>query len=254
MYTKVADYTVVVTRPEEQSRDLLALLKARGFDTVACPTVKVEGLNLTPAHEGLLEALQQGRVDWLVFSSANGVRELLEAQKKFGHKPEIKVGVQVAVQGRATAAVFEKLYGRAPELVPQRQVSEGLLEELLQRGVNGRRIVAVKGADGRSVLSDGLKSGGAEVEELILYRTVPVQFELKKLEDLISKRGSKTVFLFFSPSALKSVAAYNHLLERAKIAVIGPVTASAARELGYEVFVEAQDQSDQGIVAALENA
>ena len=56
---------------------------------------------------------------------------------------------------------------------------------------------------------------------------------------------------FTSPSAVRG---FHRLVEGppiARAAVIGPVTASAARELGYDVVVEAEEFTVAGLVRAV---
>ena len=252
MGSRYAAYTVVVTRPAGQAQGLMTLLEERGFCAVCCPAIKIDEIAPDEGCKNALGAALRGEFDWVVFSSANGVRSLFRLQEALFPQVSLPQDLRIAAQGPITAKVFQEQCGRFPDLVPQSYVSEGFLHELQAEDLGGKRVLLVQAAASRNVLAAGLRKAGAHVQVLALYRTVPVEIEKERLEELARDQSRQPVFVFFSPSSFQSIAAYDHLLEGAKIAVIGPVTAAAVRERGYEVLVEAADQSDAGVVAALE--
>jgi len=252
MVTSLAAYKIIVTRPVHQARKLLSLLKQKGFSVVACPLIRIERIEPDQNIMKTVAAVMRGECEWLIFTSANGVRNLAELQNRLCMKVVLPEGVRVAAQGWATAEAFGSVYGKQVNLIPQVQTGEGLLGELCKFDLSGKRVVLVQGAGSRQTLAMGLRHAGALVESLVLHRAVSMQMDQHLAAELSKCNRDKLVFLFFSPSAVRSMAAYDYLLHGSKIAVIGPVTGAAVRELGYEVFLEALQQSDEGLVAVLQ--
>ena len=113
--------------------------------------------------------------------------------------------------------------------------------------VAGRRVLVATAQGARDVLPDGLREGGAEVDVVHLYRTVPepVDAEAVRSADLITFTSSSTVA---SLAAVLGDGALNGL----RAASIGPVTSAALREHGIEPAVEADPHTVDGLVAAVE--
>src|SRR5205085_2588143 len=85
--------------------------------------------------------------DWIVFTSANGVRGFL-GRLSARTLPRAKV----AAIGAATARCLEA-FGRPADLVPDDSRSEGLVEALRDR-VLGKRLLLVGAEQGRRVLDE----------------------------------------------------------------------------------------------------
>jgi len=148
-------------------------------------------------------------------------------------KPVMISGSLAAIGPGTAAALRER--GLEPTLVPRTSTQEGLLAELPSPA--GRVLVAA--AEGaRRVLSDAL---GADF--LPLYRTVEVSPEDVPDVDIV---------LLASSSAARSLA--RTAARGARVVVIGPQTAAAARELGLRIVAEASEHDLDGLTAALAKA
>ena len=136
-----------------------------------------------------------------------------------------------------------------PDVVPERQVAEGLVEALAGEELEGRRVLVARAESGRDVLPDGLRERGAEVDVVALYRHRPLSPSQPTLEaasraDYVTFTSSSTVRNF--------VEAIGDAFPRdARVVSIGPVTSATARELGLEVHVEAAKHDVDGLVDAL---
>ncbi len=141
---------VMVTRAEEPSDPLAEELRRLGAEVVVQPAIRISPpADWRPVNDAL-ERLQQ--FDWLVFSSANGVRYLLgrAAEKGTGpicaqhppggHRPEVGRGKldlspfprpRIAAMGPGTAAAVAG-FGLRVDRVPAQFRAEALAEELLQ--------------------------------------------------------------------------------------------------------------------------
>jgi len=241
-------WTVVVTRAAAQAGDLARLLNDRGASVREVPLIRLE----PPDDDAPLRAAvgSLGSFDWVVFTSANGVewfwatleRESLDASA-FG-------AARIACIGPGTAAALARR-GIRPDLVPDAHVAEALLEALEQAGeLSGTRILLPRAA-GRPVLPDGLRARGAEVVEVEAYRTVPETARAAELRSWLAADAIDAL-TFTSPSTVVTfVDSVGAETGRALVAVIGPVTADAARTAGLPVHIEATDHTMLGLAEAL---
>ena len=98
-------------------------------------------------------------------------------------------------------------------------------------------------------------SGGAAVDEVTAYRTVLVVEDVAPLAERLAA-GDVDVATFASSSTVRNLCQAlgprAALLDRVKTVCIGPVTASAARELGLRVDAVADEHTVEGLVAAVE--
>jgi uroporphyrinogen-III synthase len=156
--------TVVVTRPAAQSARFIELATAAGATCLAYPTLLIEPLALAPET---LAQLQQRRWDWAIFTSTNAVSLAFENLPR-------PLAAQHAAVGRATARALEQA-GVTVDARPENATSEGLLALPEFSQMTGRSILLVKGAGGRDLLPSELRSRGATVLELEVYRRVATE-------------------------------------------------------------------------------
>jgi uroporphyrinogen III methyltransferase/synthase len=240
--------TLVVTRAASQADGLVAALGALGARVVRIPTIRVE-----PAvdQEALRCAVRNAsRYEWVIFSSANGVDFFTKAAADIGvDAKDALTATHLCCVGPATATVLEDM-GLTVEVVPDTHRAEAVVEVLSARtSLRGQRILIPTVGGARPVLRDGLRELGAEVDEVITYRTVDVEAAdpgvLEALEQGVD------LVTFTSPSTVRG---FHRLVGGGVVedaAVIGPVTAEAARELGYRVAVEADPFTILGLVEAI---
>ena len=239
---------VVVTRPAAQSASLCDMLARAGAEPIPVPLIEIvaaadEGAALKAAAEHLDD------YDWVILTSANGARALLEVvndARDFGR-------AKVAAIGPATAEVL-KAANILPDLVPARYVAEALLEELLEAGSETSKALIARAAVARDVLPEGLRAAGWEVDVVEAYRTK----EAEVSDAARAQIASSDVITFASPSAVEQfaksgLAATEKHPSLPIVACIGPITAAAARKHGLEVAVEASRHTANGLLEALED-
>ena len=241
-----------ITRPEDQADD--AALKA--YELGALP-VMLPMIEITPpadwsAVDAALPRLHE--FDWIVFTSANGVRGLLNRLWQSGGDVRSFANVKFACIGPATAAVLEEFSLRA-DLVPSEYRAEALAAALKPH-VAGRRILWARASRGRDVLPTELIAAGASLEQLVVYQNRDVtefpQAELGRLE-----RGELDWIGLSSPSIARSLArlltpvAQAQLGVRTKLASISPVTTEAARSVGLTIDAEATEYTWNGLFQAM---
>jgi len=147
--------------------------------------------------------------------------------------------------------------GVVPALVPAEFVAEALADALVQRSggtLSGASVLIPSAEDAREALSTGLRQHGATVENIAVYRTVPVDADLSGLAKDIS-RGRIDAVTFTSSSTVRSfvdlVGRPAATSGRFVTATIGPVTADTARELGLREIIEAEPHTVPGLVESL---
>jgi len=224
-------------------------LEALGAEALVYPTIAVEAPEDPGPLRRAVDALPS--YDWLVLTSPNGVEWFWRALETAGRDAAELEDLRVACVGRATAEAVEAR-GLTVDVVPSDQHGEGLLEAMLDAGgLDGARVLLPRAAVARDVLPDGLEAAGARVDDVAAYRTVPNTEGAQAMRRELAA-GRIDVVTFTSPSSARSfVDAVGRELHGAKVAVIGPVTGRAARELGLEVAVEASDHSIPGLVRAV---
>jgi uroporphyrinogen III methyltransferase / synthase len=231
--------TVVVTRPESQASVLAEQLREAGAEVVVLPVIEIE--DAADGGTALAEALATVQsYDWLVVTSANGARRVLDGL------PDARAlgGVAVAAIGPGTAAALADGNIRA-DLVPERFVAEGLLEAFPD---GPGRVLLARAAVARDTLPDGLRAKGWEVDVVEAYRTIPAvpspaTLEAAAVAEVVTFTSSSTVTRFLEVAGPDRVPPL--------VACIGPITAATAKEAGLTVDVEADEHSVPGLVAAL---
>jgi uroporphyrinogen-III synthase len=117
-------------------------------------------------------------------------------------------------------------------------------------GLTGARVLWPRAAGARPELRNALRAAGAVLHEIEVYRTVEDAEAGQRLADAI-RAGAIDVVTFTAPSAVRAFVAGGGEQRGTVVAVIGPVTAAAARGAGLEVAVEPAEQSAAAMVRAL---
>ena len=161
----LAGLVVVVTRPARQAARFIAMLEELGAATVAFPTVIIEPV---PLDDCVRAALAAQPADWVVYTSANAVEQVLA---QAGQLPR----AATAVIGRATARAVEAAGTRVDAIPATGSDSEGLLALPAFAAPSGQHIVVFKGVGGRDALRAELVRRGATVSVAEVYRRRPAR-------------------------------------------------------------------------------
>jgi uroporphyrinogen III methyltransferase/synthase len=141
------------------------------------------------------------------------------------------------------------------DYVTKSGTGEALARELSQR-LAGKRVLLPRSDRGDDRVPGALRRAGANVTEVIAYRTtVPDSLDPGVLARI--RRADVDAILFASPSAFhnlaSSIAASDlaALCSRIQFTAIGPTTARALRDAGVRVEIEADDASASGLAESL---
>lgn len=269
----LAGKRVLVTRTREQAGALSDNLRAVGAQPVELPVIRIAPPGDWSPLDRALHDLAAGAYDWLILTSANGVRMVLRRLDALGQGPQALAAVRIATIGPATAAALES-YGLSAGLVPDEYIAEGVARALRQeaarqgRALSGQRMLLARAAEARQVLVNELEREGVRVEVVAAYQTLPVARDDERGREVIAlvRQQQLDVVTFTSSS---TVHHFMHWLSQAApdiaillaypgrqpvrplIACIGPITAQTARDYGLEVGVVAREFTTAGLIEAL---
>src|SRR6266498_992197 len=122
---------IAITRAEEQSAGLLARLSALGATSVVCPAIAIAPPADYTALDVAIGRLEQ--YDWLIVTSANGVRALLDRMAALGRRAAELAHLTIGAIGPATAEALAER-GLHASFVPSAYVAEAILAEIGEIG------------------------------------------------------------------------------------------------------------------------
>jgi len=248
---------VLVTRPRDQSAEMVALLEARGAEPIEAPMIRIAA----PEDYGPLDAACAAihEFDWIVFASANAVDVFIKRLLATPLDLRALKGVNLSAVGPATAERLRD-HGLKVDLVPAEYRAEALVEGLAgSRDITGVRILLPRADIGREVVAEELRRRGAEVTEVVAYRTVIVDPEREGEPDiyrmLLDRRID--VVTFTSASAVRNLVRVlgaepaADLLQSTVVACIGPVTAEAAAQYNIRSTIVPAEYTVPALVDAI---
>jgi uroporphyrinogen-III synthase len=243
----------VVTRSLAHAATLADGLAARGAVPVLFPVFQTLPPEALSRFDDALRSVE--RYDFVVFTSAAGVAATFERMARTGLPPTLPTGVQTAAVGPATAAALEA-HGVRGTVVPDGFNGEQLAEALGPAA--GRRFLLFRADRARPELPARLRAMGGIVADVEAYRTVPLGGRVESPAADAVRAGVDAVTLT-SPSTVEGFIngigdGWRDVLDRAIVAVIGPITAEAARVAGMRVAAEADPHTVDGLIDALERA
>jgi uroporphyrinogen III methyltransferase/synthase len=248
---------ILVTRPREQAAELVERLEAMGAEAIEAPMIRI----LPPADDGPLDdaCAMAGTFDWIVFASANAVDAFLGRLLGTGRDLRALGGVQLCAVGSATAGRLAR-HGLNVDLVPPEFRAEAVVRAMGENAdVRGLRVLQPRGDIGREIIADELRKQGAEVTEVVAYRTVVAEAEREGEPDvyrmLLDRRID--VVTFTSASAVRNFVKIvgteqsADLLRTTVVASIGPVTAEAAAQCSIETTIVPAQYTVPALVEAI---
>ena len=242
---------IVITRPEEQAGELASLLSAEGARIIHFPAIKIVSPESFDDFDRALENIEH--YDWIIFTSANGVRFFFNRLAEMGKDVRDLKGIKICTIGPATQSAIEKR-GIAVDIVPEEFISEGVVEAFKGEDMQNARVLLPRAEIARDVIPEGLRKLGARVDVAVSYRTVDSGRDGGELERLI-KEGKVDVITFTSPSTVNNfitIMGKNlNLPENIRIACIGPVTEKAAEKAGFTVDIMQGPHEITGLVEAM---
>ena len=248
------DKKIIITRAQEQTSEAREIFRNNGAEVFDLPSLVIGPPNdWAPLDEALQKIYT---FDWIIFSSANGVRNVEERMKQMGLSlSKISKTIKIAAVGRKTASLLSDINAQI-SFVPPSFVADSLVEHFPQNEKGLKLLIPRVQTGGRSVLSDSFKLKGAEVHEVAAYESsCPQEIPQKTLDALYS--GEIDIIAFTSgKTVINTVSLLNKyfgqnwlkLIEKMKIVSIGPQTSNRCEKLIRKPDKEANPHDLQGLL------
>ncbi|WP_321792287.1 fused uroporphyrinogen-III synthase HemD/membrane protein HemX [Caballeronia sp. J97] len=249
--------TVVVTRPDGQSADLLARLAHAGFETLEFPLIDIASVADDAPLRAALDELflppeAAARYALVVFVSPNAIDH---AFSRLGAPWPADLPVAVVGPGSVAALARQgvhpsshRVISPSTEEADPRFDSEALYTAIEAHfgtnGLEGKRVLIVRGDGGREWLAERLSEAGAQVEKAAAYRRVlpePSMQKWERIHELLA--GKPHAWLLTSSEGVRNLAELAHehltadeivLLKRTPLVCPHPRIAEAARGAGFD--------------------
>ena len=237
----LAGVSVGITGTDRMTRRLTKLLSALGARSVV-----IERSRLTEKHPKLdPNALDEK--SWIVFTSANGVRQFFRVLRENGLDIRALAACRFAVIGKAS---FDELYsfGIRADYCPEEYTGKALAEGLARRILPGERVFLLRSEEGDRALYDTL-SKLVHTEDIFTYGVSPDM----RLCAAAKEYAESLDYLTFSSAGGVRLCfeTVGRVGEKTKCVCIGAPTAEALRRYGVEPAAASDAISAEGIVEAI---
>ena len=232
---------IIITRPEEQADELFYPLMDAGADCILFPTIKIAAAEEVSLLDKAINELQ--KYDWIIFTSANGVRFFFDRIKELNKDARIFGNSKICAIGPKTAEALRNRF-IVPDLVPEEYRSEDIVRCFSRIQIKGKRFLIPRADNARDLLPKELRKMGAKVDVVTAYRNILPEIEEQKREkirqmiikeevDLVIFTSPSTFYNFLKLVDISEEKAKNYF-KHINIACIGPVTAGAIKRAGLK--------------------
>ena len=239
---------LAITRPVGKGEETADYVRQLGWNPLIVHSVQLMPRDPSDLFSDLREIISEGVVDWMVFMSPEGVRQIFEILRTHRNLlPSLLGKFRVVAVGPTTRDALMKQGLREVEM-PTEFSSRGVAKLLARYSLDQKRVVLVRSADADSFLDSALASNGARVVTIPVYSSsqphdiTSVKLLLEHLQnrrvDAILFTSSRSVSNLFSivektigPGKLVDI------LSNCIVGAIGPVTAQTLRDFNIQVDV-----------------
>lgn len=245
----LAGKRIVVTRSAVTARTLAEALEALGAHPLECPTIELAPPDDFGPLDRAIGALE--RYDWLIFTSPAGVDSFVARMRVLSRDMSECAAARIAAIGPATAQRWRR-DGPGEVEVPGEFRAEAIAAMLGEERIRGARFLIPRAQTAREALVDLLRRmGAAQVDVVAAYKTVmPANHDLTEIKRSVAAREIDLIS-FTSPSTVNNFCALVELQPGLPAAVIGPITAQAARERGFVIEAIASRYTIAGLIEAI---
>ncbi len=234
---------VVLTRDQAGNRQWRPLFEAVGLKVYELPCIAIEPLNSDADEVAVIKAIKMH--DWVVFTSANGVRAFAALAAK--HNFAVTSLPKVAVIGASTAKALEKI-GADVAYIPEHTSSKGLAAGFPAEA--GAKVLLLRTSIALEDLPTDLRARGFIVDERAVYTTKLITTPDPTYARLVAD-GQVGCVVCASPSAVQGFMARTASLKNAKSApmyVMGESVVKTLRANGYQDIVDPNSPSLEGLL------
>ena len=244
------EFTVLVTRPENQAGHFIELINSNNGTAINLPTIDIAASPLTDEQEKKLRNLSD--INIVIFVSINAVNYALTALNSL--KLTFPENLIVAAVGPSTASALQENDIQV-DIVPDSDFSsEGLLATPELEEIAGEKILIFKGQYGRELLSAELVDRYADVDSIECYQRVIPDVDTKPIIKLL-KAGSIDAVTATSGSSINNLfemfGSDGQLLTSVPFVVASRRIAEVCDDFDIEKTAIADNAGDKAMLEAL---
>ena len=243
---------ILVTRAEHQANELSRLLMELGAIPVEMPVIKIGPPRTWKKLDQAIMNLRS--YGWIIFTSVNAVEVFWKRLYALELDSRWLDDTKIGAIGPVTARALEEK-GIRPDYLPEIYTSQGFLAGLKKKDIAGHRVLLPRADIAGNELAEGLIKLGAEVHQVTAYKTAPTKKGVSQGKQMLLK-GKIDVITFTSASTVNSLLAILgqkwEVIKRAKLAGIGPNTATVLAQKGLKADIVAKEHTIPGLVEAIE--
>lgn len=250
----LAGRRVAVTRAREQSPELSGKLSVLGAEVIELPLITVSAEIDKYALVDVFGEL--GGYDWIVFTSANGVRYFFDEFHRIYDDIRSLGLLRCAAVGDTTAAAIRAQHLKV-ECQPKVATAAALAHDMIATGsLDSAKVLVITGNLNRDEFVIQLEDARAIVDRLQVYKTEKTDLSADPSAADFRERGADAI-LFASSSAVQSFVDQAAALKPAKNATrplagsIGPQTSETMKQVGMPIDFTAKMPSLDSLVLAL---
>lgn len=219
--------SILSTRPLNDS--LVAEAKAAGIFIDELSFIETEPIQTIEVLQEIEKSFLQ--VTTVVFTSMNAVEAV--STVKGEQQPDWKI----YCIGNTTKLLVKKYFGEDSIVGTANSAVE--LSELIVEEADTEKIIFFCGDQRRAELPEILHSNKIDVNEIIVYHTIPVPHKIEK---------EYSGILFFSPSAVESFFTNNKINEQIILFSIGNTTATEIKKYTNNTTVISEEPGKENLV------
>ncbi len=255
-FNQLENKRIIITRAEGQASEAKQLLERYGAQVLDLPALEIGAPTTWEPLDSAISNLNT--FDWILFSSANGVKSIEERLKLSNQSLAKKPNhLKIAAVGKKTAQHLE-LLGVKVDFIPPDFISESLIENFPVTSFGLKILLPRVESGGRALLANAFTNAGATVEEVAAYESYcPNQVPSATLAAI--NKAEVDIIAFCSGKTVANTAKLltNHIgehwlkkLERVKIVSIGPQTTKCCIRWLKRFDKEAKPHNLEGLINA----
>lgn len=243
--SKLNGRSVVITRAEHQSKNLVDRVENHGGTPIVIPMIELIKVDDKTEINQAFSRLDE--IDWLVFTSENAVDYFFQYAEESGVKFYFYPNLKIATVGEKTKLKLEQL-GYRTNFVPIKYTAE-VLAENMDEDIAGKQVLIPRSDLASNDYIQVFEKRGAQVFPLTVYRNQSIEYNADSLTSKLE--GNVDCITFTSGSTVKAFA--NGLkkisidLTKTKVYCIGPSTAKVAEESGFTVSGVAEPHTEEAL-------
>lgn len=226
---------ILLTRDISQSKESEKVFLDNGFNIINFPVIKLLPLDF--------EIKNIDKYDWIIFTSSNSVKFFFNKIKN------ITSNIKIAVVGNKTEGTLNN-YGFKADILPKEFIAESLIQEFSKIDIRDKKILFPRALKGRDVLINELKSTGADIDLLPIYKNeINIPENIDNISDML-KNSLIEYIVFTSPSTVRNFFKIINIenIKNSKYICIGPITEKELINYTYENCFVADEFSIKGII------